>query len=516
MTGRGMGPCWSLHLSNQVQGHGLRFIFHYGIFKLAPKPMTFRVRFAPSPTGHLHIGAARTALFNWLFARHHQGRFILRIEDTDLARSSEEMSRGIIEGLKWLGLDWDEGPVYQSKRLEVYRTKAEELVQKKRAYYCYCLPGEIQDRKRITAAQGEYWEYDRRCLKLSPEERERFESEERPKAVRFQVPEGVVRYEDLIHGPISVENRIIEDFVLLRSDGLPTYHLSVVVDDIDQDISHIIRGDDHISNTPKQILLYGAFEASPPRFAHLPLILGPDKKKLSKRHGVTSILQFKEEGFLSLALLNFLAQMSWSPGGEEEKIYSAGEMVEKFSLKKVSKGSPILNLEKLERLNGQLISRLKAGELAPLVKQELKKVDLWDERWDGERREWFFKLIDLLKQRSRKISDFPLRAGPFISDDLTYNPEGVEKHLKDERLGGLLKKLGRDFLALGDFSAANIERVLRRRAEREEVKAALLIHALRMLAVGEPVSPGIFDVLELIGREKTVERMGKYKEIVFQ
>lgn len=478
--------------------------------------MTARVRFAPSPTGHLHIGAARTALFNWLFARHHRGQFILRIEDTDLARSSEEMSRGIIEGLEWLGMDWDEGPIYQSERIEDYKAQAQKLVQEGKAYYCYCLPEEIQERKKKTAAQGEYWEYNRRCLNLTPDERERFEAEGRPKAVRFHVPEGTVQYDDLVHGPISVESRIIEDFVLLRSDGLPTYHLSVVVDDIDQRITHIIRGDDHISNTPKQILLYKAFGVDPPAFAHLPLILGPDKKKLSKRHGVTSVLQFKEEGFLSLAILNFLAQMSWSPGGEEEKLFPAEELVALFSLDKVSKGSPVLNLEKLERLSGQLISGMTAEELAPLVAEELKRSHLWDDDFLGKRKEWFFKLIDLLKERSRRMKDFPLRARPFIEDDLTYNPEGVEKYLKDDRLGALLEKLREDFLALQDFSADAVETALRRRAELEEVKAGLLIHALRMLVVGEPVSPGIFDVLELVGREKTLERTKKYREVVFQ
>jgi len=424
------------------------------------------------------------------------------------------MSRGIIEGLKWLGLDWDEGPVYQSERIKTYRAKAEELVQMEKAYYCYCLPEEIRERKQKTEAQGKYWEYDRRCIKLATEERERFEAEGRPKAIRFFVPDGRVQYEDLVHGPISIENKIIEDFVLLRGDELPTYHLSVVVDDIAQDVSHIIRGDDHISNTPKQILLYQAFGVEPPQFAHLPLILGPDKKKLSKRHGVISVLQFKEDGFLSLALLNFLAQMSWSPGGEEERLLLPEEMVEKFSLENVSKGSPILNLEKLERLNGKLISGMKTEELAPYVAEELRKQRLWNDDFMEERKEWFFKLIDLLKERSRKIKDFGLRAKSFVIDDLTYNPEGVQKYLEDERLDALLEKLKQDFLVLEDFTAPNIEAVLRQRADNEEIKAGLLIHALRMLVVGEPVSPGIFDVLELVGKAKTIERMGKYREIV--
>ena len=472
-----------------------------------------RVRFAPSPTGHLHIGAARTALFNWLFARHKKGTFILRIEDTDVTRSSEEMSQGIIEGLKWLGLDWDEGPVFQSKRIETYREKAEELVAKRKAYYCYCLPEEIQKRKRQARDRGEYWEYDRRCLRLSQADKGRLEEEGRPKAIRFLVPDGVTRFEDIVHGEIAVNNRNIEDFVLLRSDGLPTYHLSVVVDDLEQEISHVIRGDDHVSNTPKQILLYQAYESSLPEFAHLPLILGPDKKKLSKRHGVTSVLQFRKDGYLSLTLLNFLAQMSWSPGGEEEEIYSAEELVEKFSLEKVSKGSPVLDLVKLERLNNRLISGMDAAKLAPYVIEELKKSSLWDESLMMERKNWFYEMIELLKERSHVIKDFALRARPYLTDDIIYDPKGVEEFLSDEKLDELLAKLKEDFIRLEDFRAEEVERILRERAERENVKAALLIHALRMLVVGEPVSPGIFDVLELVGKEKTIQRMEKFKNI---
>lgn len=472
-----------------------------------------RVRFAPSPTGYLHIGAARTSLFNWLFARHHSGKFILRIEDTDFARSSDEMSKGILEGLEWLGLDWDEGPFSQSERIDVYKKKAEELVEKGHAYYCFCLPEEIQKRKHEASSKGEYWEYDRRCLRLTDEEKERFAEEGWPQAIRFLVPEGEIKYRDLVHGSISVENQNIEDFVLLRGDGLPTYHLSVVVDDIEQEITHVIRGDDHITNTPKQVLLYRAFNAPLPEFAHLALILGPDKKKLSKRHGVTSVLQFREEGYFPEAMLNFLAQMSWSPG-EDERIYSTEEMIQGFSLEKVSKGSPVFDLAKLEWLNGQWISQMKAEDLAPYVTEELKREKLWTDELANERKNWFLKLIDLLKERSRKIKDFGVRAGPFLSDDFSYDPVGVEKHLKDERLGKLLPALREDFSKMDDFSAEKIEKVLRQRAEKEGVKAALFIHALRMLVVGTPVSPGIFNVLELIGKEKTIERMDRLDSIL--
>jgi glutamyl-tRNA synthetase/nondiscriminating glutamyl-tRNA synthetase len=472
-----------------------------------------RVRFAPSPTGYLHIGAARTALFNWLFARHHKGKFILRIEDTDFARSSEEMSRGILEGLKWLGMDWDEGPFFQSERIDVYRNKAEELVENTHAYYCFCLPEEIQKRKQDASSKGEYWEYDRRCLKLAEEEKRRFENEGRPRAIRFLVPEREIKYRDLVHGPISVESKNIEDFVLLRGDGLPTYHLSVVVDDIEQGITHVIRGDDHISNTPKQLLLYEAFDSPLPEFAHLALIIGPDKKKLSKRHGVTSLHQFEEDGYFPQAMLSFLAQMSWSPG-EKEKLYSTTEMIQEFSLEKLSKGSPIFDRTKLEWLNGQWISQMKAEELSPYVTDELKRANLWQDDLVNNRKNWYFKLIDLLKERSRTIKDFAMRARPFLSDDYSYDPSGVEKHLRDEKLGTFLSALKEDFLKMDDFSAEEIEHVLRQRAEKEGIKAALLIHALRMLVVGTPVSPGIFEVLELIGKNKTIERMDRLREVV--
>jgi len=470
-----------------------------------------RVRFAPSPTGHLHIGAARTCLFNWLFARHHRGAFILRVEDTDAARSSEEMTAMILRGLEWLGLDWDEGPVFQSKRIDLYREKADYLLRSGCAYPCYCTPGEIKERIRRTPDAGDFWGYDRFCLRLSAEERKRREESGRPRALRFLVPEGTVVYTDLIHGPISVDTRTIEDFVLLRSDGLPTYHLSCVVDDMEQSITHVIRGDDHISNTPKQILLYRAFDARPPEFAHLALILGPDKKKLSKRHGVTSVLAFRDQGYLPLAFLNFLAQMSWSLG--EERIYTVEEMVERFSLDKLSKGSPVFDLNKLEWLNGRLISRMSAEELSPLVEKELRDTGLWREDLASSMKAWYHRLLDLLKERCRTLKAFSDGARPFLNSTLQYDPEGVKKYLADERLESILPALKEDFERMDSFRAADIEERLRKRAEQEGVKAAVLIHALRMLVVGQPVSPGIFDVLELAGKKVTLERMDRLSQV---
>ncbi len=465
-----------------------------------------RVRFAPSPTGYLHVGAARTALFNWLFARHHRGVFILRIEDTDLSRSSPEMSQAILDGLCWLGLDWDEGPIYQSQRLLLYQEYAERLLEQGKAYECFCLPEEIEKRKEETEKKGRIWKYDRLCFQLTAAEREKRRREGRKRAIRFLVPPGRTEFSDLVHGLISVDHDQVEDFVLLRSDGLPTYHLSVVVDDLDSRITHVIRGDDHISNTPKQIMLYQALGAQPPAFAHLPLILGPDRKKLSKRHGVTSLLHFRDQGILPLAMFNFLAQMSWSPGSEE-RVFSVEEMVESFSLSKVSKNSPIFDLAKLEWLNSRVIKEMKTEELLNWVIPELKKSGLGDDSLTASRREWLSRLLDLIKVRSRNLLEIIAGLRPFLTDNFERDPAAVNKYLRDERLKELIPRLREDFLHLEDFKAASIERTLRQRAEKEGVEAALLIHALRVLVVGKAVSPGIFEVLELAGKERTLRRM---------
>ena len=467
-----------------------------------------RVRFAPSPTGYLHIGAVRTCLYNWLFARHHHGQFILRIEDTDIARSSMEMTDIILDGLRWLGLDWDSEPVFQSERTLRYKEKAEELIQSGKAYYCFCHPEEIQERKKKKGG----WMYDRFCLQLSDREKEIHISTGRAKAVRFFVPDGETGFRDLIHGPISVDNETVDDFVILRSDGLPTYHLSVVVDDADLRITHVIRGDDHISNTPKQIMLYQAFGWAPPKFAHLALILGSDRKKLSKRHGGTSVLHHREEGYFPLSLLNFLAQMSWDPG-EGERIYSADELVKKFDLNRVSKSSPVFDESKLEWFNGQIISGMSAEELSPFVKKELESQGLWRDDLLQNRKEWYFKLVNLLKERNRTLGDFSRRGRPFLSDTFSYEAAAVESRLSDSSLREVIPLLQEDFLSMDRFLAEDIEIVLRRRAEMEGIKAALLIHACRVLVLGMAVSPSVFEVLELVGKERTIERLGRLKKI---
>jgi len=470
-----------------------------------------KVRFAPSPTGQLHVGALRTALFNWLFARHHGGSLVLRIEDTDVSRSSEEMTRAILEALKWVGLDWDEGPIYQSQRFEIYRQAAHQLVSLGRAYYCFCTPDEIERRRQEAKARGQHWKYDRHCLHLPEEQKSELLKKGAPAAIRFLMPEGVTEFNDLIHGQISVENKNLEDFVLLRSDGFPTYHLSVVVDDIEARITHVIRGDDHITNTPKQILLYRAFQKEIPQFAHLPLILGPDRKKLSKRHGHTAVLSFRDQGYLPLAFFNFVAQLSWSPG-REERIYGREEMIAGFSLERISKGSPVFDLNKLQRLNSRLINEMPVAELIRELRSWLEKRGLWKDAFLTEKKDWLEKLVELVRPRSRTLVELTDMLAPFISNQVDYDPEAVRKHLLDPCLEELLPKLIADFDQLKTFTATELEQVVRGRAEKEGVKAAVFIHALRVLLLGRSVGPGIFEVLELMGKEKTLARLDNLAE----
>jgi glutamyl-tRNA synthetase len=335
-----------------------------------------RVRFAPSPTGYLHVGGARTALYNWLFARHVGGVFILRIEDTDADRSKPELTTAILESLEWLGLIWDEGPVYQSQRLERYREMAVNLERSGHAYPCFCAPEELQAKRAQAESERRAWKYDGACRALSPAERERRRADGQPYAIRFRVPDsGQTSFEDQVFGHIEVEHRDLEDFVLLRSDGNPTYHLGVVADDLDLRVTHVIRGADHISNTPKQILMYQALEAPVPAFAHLPLILGPDKQRLSKRHGATSVGAYREQGVLPEALVNFLALLGWTPPGQKE-IVPLKEMVRDFELTAVSKSNAVFDLEKLAWMNSEYVRNLPAERLVPLVEQELAKAGL--------------------------------------------------------------------------------------------------------------------------------------------
>ena len=473
-----------------------------------------RVRFAPSPTGYLHVGGARTALFNWLYARRHGGIFVLRIEDTDAARSSWDMVTGIVDGLRWLGLDWDEGPdvggphapYFQSERLDKYRQAASDLVSRNLAYYCFCTAETLQQKRQAAEAAGGGWIYDRACCALTAEEVKERLAAGAPGAVRFKVSPGETAFEDLVHGPIAFDNANIEDFVVLRSDGQPTYHLSVVVDDIDMEITHVIRGDDHISNTPKQVLLYGGLGGTAPSFAHVPLILGPDKKRLSKRHGATSVMEYPRLGYLPEAMVNFLSLLGWSPGTDEE-LFTRDELVARFTLEGISGGNAVFNTEKLDWFNQQHILRLPADELARRLEPELIEQGLWSDAFKGARREWFLALINLYKGRLKKLPQFGDEARPLLTDQVIYDDEAVKKHLSKPDLHGPMAELADCFDRLEPFTANALEERLRALATERQLKAASLIHATRVAVTGRAASPGLFEVLELAGRERVVHRI---------
>ena len=476
--------------------------------------MAPRVRFAPSPTGYLHVGGARTALFNYLFARRHGGTFVLRIEDTDLERSSAEMVGGILDGLRWLGLDWDEGPevggphgpYFQTERLVRHKAAAERLVASGHAYFCYCTPERLQAARAEAEAKGEGWIYDRRCLALSGEQIAALEATHQPRAVRVRVPPGRTTFDDLVHGPITIEHSTIEDFVILRSDGAPTYQLSVVCDDVDMEITHVVRGDDHISNTPKQILLYQAMGAAIPRFAHVPLILGPDKKRLSKRHGATSVTEYQRQGYLSEAMANFLALLGWSPGGDQE-LFTREELVARFTLEGISGGNAVFNPEKLDWFNQQYLARLSPDELIARVKPELEVAGLWSDDLAVNRRAWFQRVLALLVPRAKRLGDFAPQAAPFLADVTSYDQAAVEKHLSASGLASHVSALADAYRDLDPFDETSTERALRSVAEQSGMKFGALVHATRIAVTGRAVSPGLFETLVLIGRPRVVARL---------
>ncbi len=462
-----------------------------------------RVRFAPSPTGALHVGGVRTALYNYLFARNKNGKFLLRVEDTDVERSKKEWIDIITDGLSWLGLEWDDDIVFQSKRLNVYQEHALRLLEKGKAYYCYCTEEEIQKHKEIARILKKPFKYPRTCLKRDKGEIEYFEKEGRPKAIRFRVPEGKTKFNDLIHGEIEFDNSEIEDFVLLKQDGFPTYQMAVVIDDHFMEITHVIRGDDHIANTPKQILLYKAFEWETPEFAHLPMILGPDKKRLSKRHGATSVTQFREEGFLSEALFNFLALLGWSPGDNRE-IISKEKMIKAFDIKNVNKRACVFDINKLLWMNSEYIKNLNDEEL-------LKNVIPF-----YEKKEWFEKekhidvlknIIPLFKTRIKILKELPEFSNYFFKRDYRYEKEGLDKHFVEPMVFEILENVLSEIISLKDFNKESVEKLIRGIAKQNSVKASFIIHPLRLVLTGKTVGPGLFDIMDVLGKEEVVFRI---------
>jgi glutamyl-tRNA synthetase len=479
-----------------------------------------RVRFAPSPTGYLHVGGARTALFNWLYARREGGVFILRVEDTDAERNRPELVEGILASLRWLGLEWDEGPFFQSHRLEMYRAAAERLLASGHAYFCYCAPSSYsgadaaqhEDADAVaddtsTADAKQKRRATCNCRKLTTEERAEKERQGLPKAIRFAVPQtGTIKFEDAVFGPREVQTAEIEDFVLLRSNGAPTYQLGVVVDDIDMRITHVIRGADHLSNTPKQVLIYRALGTEPPIFAHVPLILGPDRTRLSKRHGATSVESYELEGFLPEAFRNFLVLLGWSPGDDTE-MFDTATLIERFSLSGVSRTNAVFDRAKLEWFNSQYLQKLPITALLPYVEKELRRSGLWKEEWAGAGKDWFAHTVDLMRPRTRLLQDFSVWGRAFFSDDFEYDSAAKEKFWKDPRLAELLGKLAEGYAALSQWNHDSCEKVLRDLAAAENVKAGLLINATRVAIVGVAVAPALFETMLALGQDRVVARL---------
>jgi glutamyl-tRNA synthetase len=471
-----------------------------------------RVRIAPSPTGAIHVGLVRSALYNYLFACKHEGTFVLRIEDTDVERSTEESAQAIIKGLSWLGITFDEGPYYQSQRMGIYKEYAHQLIQSGHAYKCYCTPERLAEERKKAEAQRRAWRYDRRCLALSEEERKKFEAEGIKPAIRILIPEGSTTFTDLIHGAITREHKDIDDFVILRSNGVATYNFAVVADDHDMEISHVLRAVEHISNTFKQMLLYNAFGWEIPQFAHLPLILGEDKKKLSKRHGAMSLEEFRAQGFLADAMVNFLALLGWSPGGDRE-IIPRQELVALFSLERINTSNAIFDMKKLEWMNGEYLRTMDLPKLLEVFQEWLRfqEIELPAQYSSPD---FLSKVLPLIAERSRTLAEVYDALLPYVCDDLTYDEEGLKKHFRKdpegvkERLNLYREKLE----ALPEFNKETAEGALRELVEELGIKAGLIIHPVRVAVTGRTVGPPLFDCMELLGRERVLERLARLPE----
>ena len=464
-----------------------------------------RVRFAPSPTGHLHLGGARTALFNYLFARHNKGTFILRIEDTDRTRSTEEYIEAIIEGMKWLGLNWDESPYRQMDRFNIYKDYADKLLREGKAYYCYCSPEELEKRRQEALAQGKTLKYDGRCKLLKEP------IQDRVPAIRFLMPqEGETVVNDLIRGMVVFENAQLDDLIIMRSDGTPTYNFTVVVDDVDMGITHVIRGDDHLNNTPKQLHIYKAFGYGIPAFAHLPMILGHDKARLSKRHGATSVTSYKDMGYLSDAFVNYIVRLGWAHGDQE--IFTRDELIEFFSLEDVGKSAAVFNPEKLLWLNSQYIMKTPTEKLIEMVMPFLvrEKIIQKDQTLD---KEWLSKAIETLKERAKTLVELANSLRFYIAEDIEYEEKAKTKFLNEKNLPYLLDV--KDAVkGIDNFVAPEIEKVFVSLVEKHKTKLGNIAQPVRVAITGKTESPGIFEVLEIVGKEKTLKRLEKAIKII--
>jgi glutamyl-tRNA synthetase len=474
--------------------------------------VSVRVRFAPSPTGHLHVGGARTALYNYLHARRLGGVFVLRIEDTDAARSTPESLAAIFDSLRWLGLTWDEGPgaggthgpYLQSERRAIYHEHLESLRAAGRVYPCYCTAAELEARREAQLARGEPPRYDGRCRGLDAAGRAQLEAEGRTAATRFALPgPGETAWEDVVRGRVAFRNEVLDDFVLVRSDGLPTYNYACVVDDHTMEISDVIRGDDHISNTPRQILIYQALGWTPPRFAHVPMILGDDGSRLSKRHGATSVAAYRDLGYLPEAMVNFLALLGWSFDGQRE-LFTLAELEQAFRLERVGSNPAIFNLEKLEWMNGQHMKMLPEEERVRRVEAFLAGRGYDLSRWPPA---WRAMLVRAIGDRLKTLADAERYGGFALRDTLETDPEAWAELREKPEVGPRLAGLATRIAADPEFTLESLERVTRGHAKELGIKAGDLMSATRVALTGRKVAPGLFEVMALLGRERVLARL---------
>ncbi|OIO28883.1 MAG: glutamate--tRNA ligase [Candidatus Hydrogenedentes bacterium CG1_02_42_14] len=476
-------------------------------------------RFAPSPTGALHVGGARTALYAWAFARHNNGKFILRIEDTDRERSDMSHADEIVDALQWMGLNWDEGPIFQSDRKEIYREHAEKLVELGAAYRCFCSQERLEEMRKEQTGKGVPEGYDRRCRNLSIEEVELELSKKTPHVIRFKMPlDGETIFRDELRGTIAYPNTQQDDFILLKSDGFPTYHLANVIDDHLMNVTHVMRGEEWIPSTPKHVRLYESFGWEPPAFVHLPVILAPDGKKLSKRHGATSVQEYRERGFLPTALLNYLTLLGWSPGDDRE-IFSRDELAELFSLERVNKRSAVFDETKLRWLNGKYLMELSWDRFEPLIMPYVEKFGLKDEQlkdWGVtlDKNEWIKKTLELGKERAETVIDVIEKLRFFYEEEIEFDEESVKKHFKGDDLQGRIE-VGREAIqAANPWSIEELEKEIRGRADVKGFKHPKVFHPMRVAVTGRQHAPGLFTTIFLIGRNRALKRVEKALGII--
>ena len=479
-----------------------------------------RVRFAPSPTGFLHIGGSRTALLNWLFARHEGGAFVLRIEDTDRTRSTQEYLNAIIEDLRWLGLDWDEGPgrggeygpYLQSERGDTYGPHVQKLLDEGSAYPCFCTQQELEERRSRGQAEDGGWTYDRKCLTLPESKRQTLLAEGRPHVIRFRVPEGKTSFDDMVLGRVEFDNSELDDLVIVRQDGTPTYNFAVVVDDLEMAISHVIRGADHISNTPRQILIWRALGHEPPIFGHQPLVLAPDKQVMSKRRGAVAIGEYRRRGYVAEAVVNYMALLGWSYEGDEE-FFSLQELLDNFDMSRVSRKPAAFDPNKLDWMNAQWIKRLGVEDRTSRVIPFLVDAGLIDEEVTAEERDRLEKIVALVGDRLKRLTDIADQAGFFLARDVVYDKIAVSKVLAKPGAGETLAGLHRVLSDCRDFRPETLEAALREFAEAAGLSLGKVVQPLRVAVTGRTASPGIFETLSLLGRDVSLERIERAREM---